>query len=140
MVRLLLRQKTLKCNVNSATMILLTAMIWMCPSSRFLCWVFMPNAKVLEGWSAFERWLSHEHGTFMSETNVLIKEAWESTLTSSAKWGRGSPPDCAGTLISDFQSSEIRKVHSVVYKLLNLQCFVIAAWTDKDTNQENSIS
>ena len=44
--------------------------------------------------------------------------------------GRGSLPDLAGTLISDFQRPELwKKKNSLVHKPHSLWHFVIAAWT-----------
>ena len=65
--------------------------------------------------------------------SAFVKEGWQCSLALPL-WGichpeGGASPDHAGTLVSDFQPPGVWEI-SVAYKLLSLQDFVIAAWTD----------
>ena len=76
------------------------------------------------GCGAFGKWLGHEDGDLMNESDTIIKEILESSLFPSTMWGyrentaiweqeRGPSPqiESASTLILDFPDSRTREVN-----------------------------
>lgn len=66
---------------------MLSALVYVCVCSKFMCWNPNPTNVMEVVGGAFERWVGHVSGTPITGIRALIKETPQSSLVLSITWG-----------------------------------------------------